>query len=227
LFVLFYSSFVYTCVYVFLHIQSPLRECCSIRSGACMGKLSARRTSTFAIYLRAANIGRLLHSPRTSHEESARRQVWCMPSARQQAVPSCDSKTLWAVRQQMPSSPWLQICSPQYPPHPCLAVRPPCIADRIWQQNPLDRSPSLKNRAPHHIRTPHNTSHPIHTARSYFNVSFLIAFPHPHIPITPKSHAPLRICFALVLFWIFFCFCGFVLVFFWEYSFYWKLKVGI
>ena len=32
--VLFYSSFVYTCVCVFLHIQSPLRECRSIRSGA-------------------------------------------------------------------------------------------------------------------------------------------------------------------------------------------------
>ena len=28
------SSFVYTCVCVFLHIQSPLRECHSIRSGA-------------------------------------------------------------------------------------------------------------------------------------------------------------------------------------------------
>jgi len=34
--VLFYSSFVYTCVTVriFLYIQSPLRECRSIRSGA-------------------------------------------------------------------------------------------------------------------------------------------------------------------------------------------------
>jgi len=32
--VVFYSSFVYTCVWVFLHIQSPLRECRSIRSGA-------------------------------------------------------------------------------------------------------------------------------------------------------------------------------------------------
>jgi len=31
--VLFYSSFVYTCVCVFLDIQSPLRECRSIRSG--------------------------------------------------------------------------------------------------------------------------------------------------------------------------------------------------
>jgi len=34
LYVLFYSSFVYTYVCVFLHIQSPLRECRSIRSGA-------------------------------------------------------------------------------------------------------------------------------------------------------------------------------------------------
>jgi len=34
LYVLFYSSFVYTCVCVSLHIQSPLRECRSIRSGA-------------------------------------------------------------------------------------------------------------------------------------------------------------------------------------------------
>jgi len=32
--VVFYSSFVYTCVCIFLHIQSPLRECRSIRSGA-------------------------------------------------------------------------------------------------------------------------------------------------------------------------------------------------
>ena len=32
--VVFYSSFVYTCVCVFLHIQSPLRECSSIQSGA-------------------------------------------------------------------------------------------------------------------------------------------------------------------------------------------------
>jgi len=32
--VLFYSSFVYTCVCVFLHIQSPLRECRSTWSGA-------------------------------------------------------------------------------------------------------------------------------------------------------------------------------------------------
>jgi len=32
--VLFYSSFVYTCVCIFLDIQSPLRECRSIRSGA-------------------------------------------------------------------------------------------------------------------------------------------------------------------------------------------------
>jgi len=32
--VLFYSSFVYTCVCVFLHIQSPLREFRSIQSGA-------------------------------------------------------------------------------------------------------------------------------------------------------------------------------------------------
>jgi len=32
--VLFYSSFVYTCVCVFLHIQSPLRECRPVRSGA-------------------------------------------------------------------------------------------------------------------------------------------------------------------------------------------------
>jgi len=32
--VLNYSSFVYTCVCVFLHIQSPLRECRSIWSGA-------------------------------------------------------------------------------------------------------------------------------------------------------------------------------------------------
>ena len=32
--VLFYSSFVYTCVCVFIPIQSPLRECRSIRSGA-------------------------------------------------------------------------------------------------------------------------------------------------------------------------------------------------
>jgi len=32
--ILFYSSFVYTCVCVFLHIQSLLRECRSIRSGA-------------------------------------------------------------------------------------------------------------------------------------------------------------------------------------------------
>jgi len=31
--VVFYSLFVYTCVCVFLHIQSPLRECRSIRSG--------------------------------------------------------------------------------------------------------------------------------------------------------------------------------------------------
>ena len=31
--VVFYSSFVYTCVCVFLHIPSPLRECRSIRSG--------------------------------------------------------------------------------------------------------------------------------------------------------------------------------------------------
>ena len=30
----FYSSFVYTCVCVFLHIQSPLREYRPIRSGA-------------------------------------------------------------------------------------------------------------------------------------------------------------------------------------------------
>jgi len=30
----FYSSFLYTCVCVFLHIQSPSRECRSIRSGA-------------------------------------------------------------------------------------------------------------------------------------------------------------------------------------------------
>ena len=34
LFVLFYSSFVFTCVCVFFYIQSPLRECRSIRSGA-------------------------------------------------------------------------------------------------------------------------------------------------------------------------------------------------
>jgi len=32
--VVFYSLFVYTCVCVFLHIQSPLLECRSIRSGA-------------------------------------------------------------------------------------------------------------------------------------------------------------------------------------------------
>ena len=32
--VLFYSAFVYTCACVFLHIQNPLRECRSIRSGA-------------------------------------------------------------------------------------------------------------------------------------------------------------------------------------------------
>ena len=32
--VLSYSSFLYTCVCVFLHIQSSLRECRSIRSGA-------------------------------------------------------------------------------------------------------------------------------------------------------------------------------------------------
>ena len=32
--VLFYSSFVYTCVCVFLDNQSPLRECRSLRSGA-------------------------------------------------------------------------------------------------------------------------------------------------------------------------------------------------
>jgi len=32
--VLFYPSFVYTCVCVFLHLQSPLRECRSIQSGA-------------------------------------------------------------------------------------------------------------------------------------------------------------------------------------------------
>jgi len=31
---LFYSSFVYTCVCVFLHIQCPLRECRWIQSGA-------------------------------------------------------------------------------------------------------------------------------------------------------------------------------------------------
>ena len=88
----------------------------------CMGKLSTRRTSTFAGSLRVANIDGLLRRPRTSHEESTRQQVWCMPSAQRQAVPSCDSKTLWAVRQQMPSSPLLQIYSTQYPPHPCLPV---------------------------------------------------------------------------------------------------------
>ena len=32
--VVFYTSFVYTCLCVFLHIQNPLRECRSIRSGA-------------------------------------------------------------------------------------------------------------------------------------------------------------------------------------------------
>jgi len=32
--IVFYSLFVYTCVCVFLHIQSPLQECRSIRSGA-------------------------------------------------------------------------------------------------------------------------------------------------------------------------------------------------
>jgi len=95
----------------------------------CMGKLSTRRTSTFAGSLRVANIDGLLRRPRTSHEESTRRQVWCMPSARQQAVPSCGGKTLWPMRQHMPFSPWHQICSPQHTPHLCLPVHPPCIAD--------------------------------------------------------------------------------------------------
>ena len=44
--------------------------------------------------------------------------------------------------------------------------------------------PCLANRAPHRVTTHHNTSHPIHTARSYSIVSFL-ACPH-HTPHRPK-----------------------------------------
>ena len=82
-----------------------------------------------------------------------------------------------------------QICSQQYSPHPCVPVHPTCIADLIQPQNALDHNLCLADCDLYHITITHHTSNTIHTARSYFNVSFL-ACPH-H---TPTNHTCLFSC---------------------------------
>jgi len=67
----------------------------------CMGELYTRRMSTVAGSLRTTKHWRAAAQSNSSHEDSARRQVWCIQSARRQAVQSCDDKTLRAVRQQI------------------------------------------------------------------------------------------------------------------------------
>ena len=81
------------------------------------------------------------------------------------------------------------------------------------------------NRAQYHITTSYNTYHPVHTARSYFNVSFL-ACPHPHSSspqITRASSHVFSLGFVLE-FLLLARFCaGFL--FFWL-SFLWAGSVG-
>ena len=136
-------------------------------------------------------IGGLLRSPRTSHEDSARRQVWCLPLARQHTDKLCQPVGA------KPAGPYSSRCFPHcgvrfahlntHPALACLLVLHALLMP-FDQPNPLDLSPYLVNRALHHITTPHNTPHPIHTARSYFNVSFR-ACPHPHSPSPQLTRA--------------------------------------
>jgi len=100
-------------------------------------------------------------------------------------------KPAWPYNQDAPLRH--QICPRHNPPHPCVPVHPPCIADLVRPQNALDCNPCLADRDPHRITTPHHASDTIHTARSYFNISFLACSRTPH---HPKSHLPLRMSFA-------------------------------
>jgi len=148
-----------------------------------------------------STISGLLRSPRTSHQESARQQDCGMPSVLRQAVPACGVKTWWAVRQRMPSSPWRQIYSPHYPPHPCLPVYPLHYqAHLTTKSSRFQPMPFTLYTTSFHISLQH--IHPIHTARSYFT-AFFLACPLPlpnHSQITrASSHL---FCFVLVWFWI-------------------------
>ena len=124
-----------------------------------------------------------------------------MPLALRQAVPACGGKTLWAVRQHMPSSPWRQICSPHYPPHVCLPVRPLHCRAHLTTQSSRSQLMPCKS----YTKSYHNTSQHIppyqHSQESFY--CLFPGFPPHTLPITPESHAPLRMCLlSFVLDWL-------------------------
>jgi len=167
----------------------------------CMGKLCTRWMSTFAGSLRAANHWRAAAQSKdlawrqrltTSLVHTISTKTSCAALGWQNLVGCAVAHAFLTVASVLLTG---------LNTHPVLAC---LLALHVLlmpfdQLNPLDRSPYLENCAPHHIKTPHNTPHPIHTARSYFNVSFL-ACPHPHSPSTP-NHTCL---FAYVLLGVWF-----------------------
>ena len=127
--------------------------------------------------------------------------------------------------QQMPSSQWPDILA-KYPP-PLTYLLDLCTNSFCTNRSHLvtksSRSLSMPpNRALHHITTSYNTYHPVHTDRSYFNVSFLTC-PHPHpssLQITRASSHVFwlgfvldllvlaRFCSGFLFFWLSFLLAG-------------------
>jgi len=83
-----------------------------------------------------------------------------------------------------------------HPTLACLFILP-ALLHLVLPQNALDRNPCLADRDPHRITTPQHTSNTIHTARSYFNVSFL-CLPSIALPI-PPNHLFACLLLGLVL----------------------------
>ena len=81
------------------------------------------------------------------------------------------------------------------PTPPLPACSSSSIPDCIRPQNAPDRSPCLADRDPYRITTPHHTSNPIHSARSYFTC-LCPACPH-RTSHRPPSHTCLFVCFLL------------------------------
>ena len=156
-----------------------------------MGKFSTRRTSAFAgsqwdvIHLRAGaqcsdlDMKRALDDKLGAYHRHD--DKLCLPVA---AEPEGR-----AAADAFPTVAWdLLTTIPTPPVHDCSS------SVHCWSHLTTKCSRSQPNCAPHRVTTHHNTSHPIHTARSYFTVSFLVC-PHHTQRVTRASW---------ILLWVFF-----------------------
>jgi len=179
----FYSSFLYTCVCVFLHIQSPSRECRSIRSGAsglpyyCAPLVCVSEVMELLAVWRHNKPKTKNQKPRVrvdyTHLPRCKHVTWIAGVPSSQALPGylyyCNSICVrsWCN--------WRANCVDSNPKKvyiPEVSLAGPWFEDRIWLC--------------HHVRSPQDLASP----RPSFFLEINVGFP---------STAPLTVCVSAVL----------------------------